>query len=177
MIDIESLAVSPDATVLTIGAIKFYRRGELQSMDKYEKFYVRVDPASCESIGSYTDPDTVKWWNSQSESARYEALEHPDRVPIQTALTKLSEWIGNSKVIWANSPSFDCVILESAYRKCGREPPWRFWLIRDCRTIFDLAGIRKCDLPDGEEHHALHDCYRQIVGVKRALKKLGLYLH
>ena len=174
MLDIETLSVAPNATILTIGAIKFSRTGNLKSMDQYEQFYIRVDPKSCESLGSYTDPSTVKWWESQSKEAYYEAIEHPDRVPIEIALKELSKWIGNSKIIWANSPSFDCVILETAYRQCGIQVPWKFWLIRYTRTLFDLAGVKKNDLPDNGEHHALYDCYRQIVGVKRSLKKLNL---
>jgi hypothetical protein len=170
MIDIECLSVSPDATILTIGAIKFDRKSPLLPMDDYDKFYIRVN---CEDMGFHVDPNTVKWWDSQPKEARYEAIEHPDRVHIKIALIKLSKWIGTSQIIWANSPSFDCIILESAYKKCGLKIPWNFWSTRDCRTIFDLAGIRKFDLPDNDQHHALHDCYRQIVGVKRALKTLG----
>jgi hypothetical protein len=174
MIDIETWSTAPNATILTIGAIKFDRKGGfLKPMGQYETFYVRVDPQSCEAIGCYTDPNTVKWWKNQSRQAQYEAIENPDKMPITEALTKLSKWIGNSRYIWANSPSFDCVILESAYERCGLEIPWKFWNTRDCRTIFDLSGIRKNTLPAGNEHYAVADCYRQIVGVKRALKKLG----
>lgn len=175
MIDIESWSAEPNATILTIGAIKFARSGELKPIEKCDTFYIRVDPKSCEAIGCHTDPNTVAWWNSQSEQARYEAIDNPDRVPIKEALTRLSKWIGgNNSVIWANSPSFDCVILESAYKRHKLPIPWKFWLTRDCRTLFDMARVRKYDLPGGGEHNALHDCHRQIAGVKMALKKLGL---
>ena len=172
MIDIESLSVAPNATILTIGAIKFNRKGSLKSMEEYDSFYIRIDPQSCEDIGCHTDPDTVEWWQNQPSEAIYEALENPDRVSIKSALTKLSEWFGDVEYVWANSPSFDCVILESAYSLCNMEMPWKFWVNRDCRTLFDIANICKSDMPRNEKHHALYDCYRQIVGVKKALKKL-----
>lgn len=174
MIDIESLSTSPNATILTIGALKFNRKDRLKPLEQYDKFYIRVNIKSCEDIGCHIDPKTIDWWNEQKSTVRYEAIENPDRVSIKDALYSLSNWIGNSKIIWANSPSFDCVILEYAYKQCRMEVPWKWWLTRDVRTILDLAGIRKNDLPNEGEHHALHDCYQQLIGVKRALKKLGI---
>lgn len=172
MIDLETLSVEPDAVVVTIGAIKFNRDEDLKALKDYDTFYIRVDPKSCEEIGCTVDPNTVAWWNKQSRVAQHEALHNTDRIPIRQALTQLSEWLNGSKIIWANSPSFDCVILETAYKKCGIDIPWKFWLTRDCRTLFDLAGIRKRDLPSNGEHHALNDCYTQLIGVSRALSIL-----
>jgi hypothetical protein len=103
---------------------------------------------------------------------RYEALQHPDRSDLPVVLQEFAEWFKPCEKIWANSPDFDCAILGEAYTRCGIEKPWKFWDTRCCRTIYDLAGIRKADLPTGKEHHALHDCYRQIAGVKMAFSRL-----
>lgn len=174
MLDLETLSVRPDAAVVIIGAVKFSRNGDLQPLDKLDTFYRRIDINSCIEAGLRVEQETINWWNTQAHDVKYEALQHPDRVPLKQALREFTAWMKPCDKVWANSPSFDCVILESAYARCGVPAPWKFWNTRDVRTIFALAGIRKYDLPDGGEHHALHDCYRQIVGVKRALKKLGL---
>ena len=172
MIDIETLGVNPDSVVLTIGAIKFKRNEDLKPLDDYEKFYVRIDRDSCTELGCEVDPSTVKWWDRQSSESRYEAIENEDRISIREALIKLSGWLKGNDVIWANSPSFDCVILENVYKKCKLKIPWKFWLTRDCRTLYDLANISKRDIENNKEHHALYDCYSQITGVIKGYHKL-----
>jgi len=177
MLDIETLSTNSDAVVITIGAIKFNRNEELKPLKDYDTFYVRVDPKSCEEIGCTTDPNTVEWWNNQSKQAKYEALENKDRLPIRETLIAFSRWLDGSKVIWANSPSFDCVILENCYKKCGIDIPWKFWLTRDCRTLYDLAGIRKRDLPSGTLHNSLDDSFSQLIGIYKSFRILKLYGH
>ena len=45
---------------------------------------------------------------------------------------------------------------------------------RDLRTIMDLAKIYPSDLPKYKQHHALWDCYRQIIAFQMCEKRLGL---
>ena len=61
MIDLETLATSPDAAILTIGAVKFDPFGDDIKDPKCEKFYVRVDLDSCDRIGLVTTDDTIAW--------------------------------------------------------------------------------------------------------------------
>jgi hypothetical protein len=124
-------------------------------------------------LGMDVNPDTMEWWGRQEEHIRYEAIENPiDRVPIKEALEKLKNWIGTSKHIWGHGDDFDCVVLAEAYKKCNMKVPWNFWDTRDTRTLFDIAGVRPCDLPDNSKHHPVHDCYRQFIGVVMSLAKL-----
>lgn len=180
MMDLETLSVRPNATILIIGAIKF-NRGETWSeqvdekgLKKLDYFYVRIKLDSCKSIGMHIDPATQKWWDEQETSVKYEALANPDRVTISTALRSFSKWFGNNPrtKIWGNGSSFDCTILGEAYKLCGMEKPWKFWLERDLRTIMDLGDVRVCDLPQYQKHNALYDCYRQIIGFQRSEKNL-----
>jgi len=182
MMDLETLSVRPNAVILVIGAIKF-NRGETWSenidekgLEKLDTFYTRIKINSCTNAGMRIDPATQKWWDKQDESVKYEALEHPTRVTIKEALRAFKIWFGkgHSTKIWGNSPDFDCTILGEAYKLCGMEIPWKFWLTRDLRTIMDIGGIRTCDLPQYQKHNALFDCYRQIIGFQRSEKNLGL---
>lgn len=178
MLDLETISVRPDASIVIIGAIKF-KRGEkydekktYEDLDSKNVFYRRITLDSCKSIGLREDEETKEWWSQQDEDVRFEALDHPDRVTIKEALKDFSKWFMYSSCIWGNGSSFDITILGEAYAKCGMKPPWKFWLVRDLRTLFDLGRIRMKDLPDNGKHHALHDCYRQIIGLQKSLKNL-----
>lgn len=182
MIDLETLSVRPHAIILVIGAIKF-NRGETwnenideKGMKKLDHFYTRIKINSCENIGLHRDPQTEKWWDEQDQIVKYEALYNSDRVTIQNALRSFKSWFGNGQrtKIWGNGSGFDCSILGEAYKRCGMEIPWKFWLERDLRTIMDLGEVRACDLPQYQKHNALFDCYRQIIGFQQAEKNIGL---
>ena len=168
MIDIETLSTRPDALILTIAAVKFQRGGK-KTRDG-EKFYVRVCPESCRQKGLHIDAATQMWWENQCEEARYEALLNTDRIPLVQALDRLSAFIGSTDIVWANSPSFDCVILENAYSVCGKLAPWKFWNLRDLRTLKDLAGIKYHSVQNN--HNALEDCYNQIDLAQKCFSKL-----
>lgn len=177
MLDLETRSVRPHASILTIGAIRFQRRGELQPYNKMDRFYRRIILDSDKSYNLHVDPETMNWWNTQSEDAKYEAIKNPDRVNIRQALADFSNWVGrNNKYtkVWANSPDFDVTILREAYKRCGMEFPFNFWNVRCCRTIYDLGGVRLKDFPNEIQHHAVYDCYSQIKALKCAYVNLGL---
>ena len=55
------------------------------------------------------------------------------------------------------------------------KPPWKFYNCRDTRTIYDYGKINlNNDVPCMTKHHALHDCWNQIYGVKLATIKLNI---
>lgn len=173
MIDIETLSTANNAIILTIGAIKFNRYEKIKELKDMETFYVRICKESCENLGMDLDENTLKWWNSQNEKARYEALLNTDRTDIKLALGKLSLFLRKCNNIWANSPTFDCIILENAYKICNLQIPWKFWNIRDCRTVYDLANIKLTSVGE-TSHNSLEDCYAQIVCLKNCFKILKI---
>jgi|TARA_B110000259_G_C13935492_1_gene370661 hypothetical protein len=175
MIDIETLGISHNSIILTIGVVKFTRDTLKENIKKLDSFYRRIDIKSCLNAGLTQDKSTREWWERQNNEVKYEALENPNnRVPIEQALQELSDWIKPSKFIWANSPEFDCVILDNAYKNCNLKTPWSFWNTRDCRTLYDIANVNKKDLPNDNSHNALCDCYQQIYGVLLSLEKISM---
>ena len=173
MLDIETLSTSSNACILTIGAIKFSRGDEVPPLYQCDTFYHRISKESCEEVGLQIDPSTIEWWMKQNEDAKYEVFTKKDRISIKQALVEFSEWFGNSKFIWGHGSVFDVTILNNAYSAHDMTPPWAFWNVRDTRTLYDIGRISVNSLPQDNTHHAVHDCYRQIVGVKRALTNLG----
>ena len=172
MIDIETLSTQNNALILTVGAIKFSRAKDIEPLEKTDNFYRRIDITSCKKLNMDIDNNTVQWWNKQTKEARYEAIENKDRQDIKDVLLELTNFIKNSKYIWANSPNFDCVILENAYRCCELEIPWKFWNLRDCRTIYDLGNTSLKSITAETKHNSLEDCYNQIFCLNKAYKKL-----
>ena len=175
IIDIETLSTKTNALILTIGAIKFNRKDCIKDIKEMETFYLRVDIDSCKKLKMDIDNDTIKWWENQDTNISYEALYNDkDRINIKDALNKLSLFIKNSKYIWANSPNFDCTILENAFNVCELDIPWKFWNLRDCRTVYDLAKFSLNSLSSSKDHNALNDCHKQYIALKKCFEILKL---
>lgn len=173
MLDIETLSTIPNSLILTIGAIKFNRNKDFKSMEDLDTFYVRINQDSCEKLKMDINKDTLEWWNLQSEESRHEAFTNKDRINIKDALILLSKFLENSKYIWSHSPNFDCIILENAYRLCNLEIPWKFYNLRDTRTLYDLGNVFLKNTTNNK-HHSLYDCYNQILTLKKAFKNLKI---
>ena len=169
MVDIETLSTRPNAVILTIGAILFNRNNDIKPLDRYKTYYERITIDSCLDLGMDLDADTQKWWEKQPYKSRYDALINPDRMALKDALQKFSMFFGSATYMWSNGASFDPVILTEAYRKCGMDTPWKFWNIRDTRTLYDLGHYR---LPSICAHNALEDSYAQLAGLYIALNTI-----
>ena len=175
MIDIETLSTNVNALILTIGAIKFDSKLKcIKPIEEMQTFYKRIEIDSCLKLGMNINDDTVKWWDNQDESIREEVFCEKDRVDIKEAIIELAEFIKDCKYVWANSPNFDCVILENAFSVCNISVPWKFWNLRDTRTVYALANTRLKDFSNLTAHNALNDCYNQILCLQESYKKLKL---
>ena len=166
MIDLEGLATGPDTTILTIAAQAFDPFGS----GYYDRhYYARVTLESQENRA--IDDGTIEWWATQPEHAREEAFGEQDRIPLDQALDELGRLIWHSKMIWAQGPTYDCNILEHAYKSYGKALPWKYYQVRDSRTVFSLWP----ELPiPPTSHHALEDCRRQIGMLQDTLKYLNV---
>lgn len=167
MVDLETLATSPDAVILTIGAVLF----DPYSTRIYDKFYVRVDIDSCDKLGMQVNESTIEWWGKQSKEAQDEAFGEENRLPIEEAIEKFHKFAWNSEAYWSHGSIFDINILETYYRKLNKATPWQFWQIRDTRTVFDLGYDP--ELPKVTAHNALEDANAQAIGVQTVMRKIG----
>jgi hypothetical protein len=170
MIDLETLATSPDAAILTIGAVKFDPFGKDIEEPAMDSFYVRVDLDSCDEIGLVTSDDTIAWWANQSKEAQEEAFGTDNRLHIREAFDKLYKFCWGAKRVWSNGAGFDIVICDHVYKKLNKASPWNFWQARDVRTAFDLGIDPK--RPTVTAHHALQDAYNQAVGIQNVYTML-----
>ena len=166
MIDIETVGTGPDACILTIAAQTF----DPTALGYLPKdYYARVDIDS--QPNREVDDATVEWWATQPQAAQDEAFGEEGRIPLKQALEELSKLCFHCNLTWANGTTFDMVILENAYKQEQLPLPWRFWNVRDARTVYSLYP----DLPKPKaSHHALEDCKRQIDLLQQTLQHLGV---
>ena len=172
MVDLETFSTSSNASILTLGAMRFTTQKSLAPLEKCDTFYRRIIRESCTEVGLQEDDNTLEWWDKQCKEAKHEIFTTKDRVPLKQALQEFITWFGACDKIWSHGASFDVVILENAMKACGLKVPWKFWNIRDTRTLYDVGRVNKRELPNMGLHHALYDCYSQVSGVKKAYGNL-----
>lgn len=162
MIDLETLSTQYNATILSIGAVKW------SGSTIEDTFYVNIDPASCKAAGLHVEKKTVEWWMRQSPEAR-KALQQ-DTKPLTEALKSFRMWYGPTSLpTWGNGAAFDLVIMTSAFRAIDTEPPWKPWEERCYRTMNEIIQIGHVPR-DGVHHNALDDALYQT---KHLMKILG----
>ena len=170
MLDLETLATSPDSVILTFGAIKFNPFDPDRDMD--DGLYMRVNVDEQINLGRRVDEGTVAWWGTQSEEVREEALGETDRVGLDDFTRQLNKFVLTADRIWAQGPVFDIVILENLYRQLGKPTPWPYYVIRDSRTLLKALGD---DRKGGALlHNALADCVSQAQAVQSAVRRYNL---
>lgn len=170
MIDMETLATSTDAAILTIGAVKFDPFGKDVEEPDMESLYLRVDQDSCDELGLVVNDATVEWWSKQDPAAQEEAFSEEGRIHIADAFQQLYKFCWGAQRVWSNGSVFDIMICEHVYGKLQKAVPWQFWQIRDCRTVYDLGINPK--RPPVLKHHALEDAWNQAVGVQNVYNAL-----
>lgn len=167
MIDNETLATTPDAVILSIGAVKFFKDNEMKNSIG-ETFYAVLDIEDQKARGRIVDPGTVEWWSKQSPEAR-QVLEATDRRPVKEVLEELWDFIfdldhscGEMR-LWGNGSDFDNPQIVSLFNMYGMELPWKFWNNRCFRTWKSEFGhmVDKKPVRKGTYHNALDDAIHQ----------------
>ena len=170
MLDLETLATSPDSVVLTFGAVKFNPFDDQQEPDSGLYFRINVDEQI--ALGRNVGAGTVAWWGQQNAEVREEALGEHDRVSLEEFTKELNRFVVGADRIWAQGPVFDIVILENLYRQLQKPAPWPYYAIRDSRTLLKALGdTRK---PGAMLHNALADCVSQAQAIQSAVKRYNL---
>jgi len=162
MIDLETLATTPNAAILTIGACKFDPHGT----DIHSTYYERIVLETQEDYGRVINEDTLTWWSQQDPQIQEDAFgEGDDRIDLRDAMKKLYTFGLGTTNVWSHGSIFDVVIIEDICRTFQQAVTWKFWEVRDTRTLFDLA---KVDVRIEGKHNALTDAVAQAQAVQQA---------
>lgn len=170
MLDIETLATSPDSVILTFGAVKFNPFDADQNIS--EGLYFRINVDEQIALGRHVDDATVAWWGTQNIDVREEALGEHDRISLEDFTKQLNKFLVGADRIWAQGPVFDIVILENLYRQLLKPTPWPYYVIRDSRTLLKALGDTR--QTGAMLHNALADCVSQAEAIKSAVKRFNL---
>lgn len=166
MTDIETLATTCDAVILSIGSCRF----DFNGLGVTDKFYVNVDPHSCKEWGLRVDPETVKWWSTKPKHIIAQ-LSKPTPLPLEEALAQFAEWY-KGDYHWCRG-MFDVPILEYAFAKTGIKSPYKYWQAMDHRTAMTMLDVDFKASREGAEdyHNALGDAVAQAEALIKLFEK------
>jgi exodeoxyribonuclease VIII len=171
MLDLETLGVTPDSVILTIGAVKF-DPFDINSEPGLNPLYLRLNVDQQTALDRIIDPATIQWWGKQSAESQEEAFSEENRIDLDDFTAQINKYIVGADKIWSQG-SFDFTILENLYRMLGKPIPWQYWQIRDSRTIMDL-GDDSIKTTNKDAHNALADSYVQAKSVQAIYNQLGI---
>ena len=104
MIDLETLSTNPNATILTVGGVKF---DPYTNTEPSQGMYFRVDVDSQTEMGRDVMQDTLDWWGKQDPEIMEEALGDKDRISLDAMIKTLNKWCVGVDVFWCQGPVFD----------------------------------------------------------------------
>lgn len=193
MLDFETLGLSENAVLLSVGAVVFDpATGELGG-----QFYGNIDPRL--QPGREISADTVLWWLAQDDAARVkltDAIKYTDQIesgevdamepeqvevvfegaahPIHHVARAFINWIESIEdevVVWSNG-AVDHAWLESMMKYSGLKNPIKFWNQRDYRTLKNLYPDVTAEF-SGVKHNALDDAIHQAKHAMAILRAHG----
>lgn len=176
MLDIETLDTKQSAVILSIGAIIFdpYNEASLEATDT-NTFFCAID--SKDQRNRTTSDDTVAWWALQEQESIL--LNCYGTAKLPSVLTFFYSWIesvseGNREIpIWCKGTDFDIAILRHAYEQYNLQLPWKYYQVRDLRTLMKATGTKPATTA---KHDALDDAIQQAKTLSKIYTNWGLML-
>lgn len=170
MLDIESLGVRPGAVILSVAFVRFSDEAHVT---------LNLSLQDQEALGMLRDTATEAWWAEQERTAPgawEKATSNP--FSLQVALPYISSWLqwaapAGDALIWCHGATFDAPLLEELFRRANAPCPWKFWQVRDTRTLYDLALVNPKDFAVPPPHVALNDALGQTRAANAALAVLA----
>lgn len=162
MIDLETLNVGIAAPLFEIGICIFdMEQKEIISSQQWNVDLLDV----ILTTGFCPNQDTIKWWQDQS----YDPRSMP-RQSLRDSLLEVTDYLRIQKVdkVWANSPSFDCILMQRHFEACKLLVPWKYSQELDFRTIHWLRGQQGWT-PKEQRGAVSHNAREDAVGQTEAL--------
>lgn len=179
MIDLETLDTRPSAVVFQVGILVFkdiVPENFRTNLILEEKIY-HLDLLDQIMAGRTVDLETVRWWQTQKADAWYRSAN--EITSTRDLFQDITYFYSKHGVehLWANSPSFDTVIMRSLRESLGIS--WEFPSFRDdmdlrtLKRIFRMRGREMEGVKKPTTHNALKDCHDQFQEVFHYLGEFG----
>lgn len=162
MIDLETMGLPPDGVICTIGIVT----------DEGNEVEIFIDWVN-HSKGE-VNLSTVAWWLEQSQEARSYILDFHQGINELQACEAIIDFLNGcgfdeNDEVWCNSPNFDSTLLESMFSRNGLSLPWKFWQLRDFRTVRSLFPNHT---RPPVAHTALGDAKSQLIQLECMLAEI-----
>lgn len=168
MVDIETLGLTPDSIILSIGACAVEAPNEVQF---YQEISIHGQTGRC------VDLDTVKWWMKQDIPPPMDGI-----VCLEHTLIDFARWLDEAFVsttdliVWASGTDFDISILKHAYESLDEgSVPWKYNNVRDYRTAYNFFSHIPRPEFVGDRHNALADAVHQAQHLALIMKHTEPY--
>lgn len=152
-LDLETASLKSNAAIIQIAAIAWDIDAKTMKKqpllyDKHDDpfiFNAYSDLRTCIVNGLDFDPETIKWWSTQSKEAKAALVDSSFTLePIEDLISDFYSWIREVKaffhadevIIWSQGTDSDISILRTVSQILGiKELPWEYNNVRDCRTF------------------------------------------
>lgn len=185
-IDFETCALTPDAAIMSIGAIAWKRFetnpffSDNEKFDSY--FYVRVNLTEEFVNGFRFDNATSSWWAEQSPNAKISVIGDGTFLPVKNCLESLFIWIkdvckinGAEKAcLWSQGSDFDLAILRNICSKYNIEIPLKYTSFRDHRTFILECGALAFGCAQDKVYESIKD---SVETLKKSLTDDYLFVN
>lgn len=173
MIDLETLGLTPDAVVLSIGAVVFDPHSFVQGPTFYAEFTNFLERQTDQ--GRTIDPSMLLWWMRHTTAEAREVFKERPTDEIRCSplygASAFSAFVKDNQCdrVWAKDPDFDVVILRSFYHSINRGEafPFSYNAGRSVRTVMDMPFVKLRDRKP-VAHNALADAIQQATDIQEA---------
>ena len=185
VLDIETLALSPNAVVASFAVVAFdIKEIEDPLLIPENRVYTKTLTLQDQfDLGRIADESTLCWWMQQSAPARCNAFNPLfARMSAHDAICGLSAFVQQWNIIhcWGNGSGFDNVIMRSLCNDLGLVFPIHYSKDKDLRTLKFIADSPTIDnlgtlLNRQQEltmHVALDDALAEMSLVQRYYRKI-----
>lgn len=171
MVDLETLGLSADAKVISLGLVKFDAHRIIDTL------YIKLDYAR--QYGRTSEQQVLDWWERQSIDAKA-VLSPVGALPNLQGLQQVHDFMyadGARPCIWGNGVDFDNVILNHIFTEYGLAG-LDYRNNRCYRTINAMFPLPPDVRPVrvGVAHHALDDALYQARTLQAISHHYGVVL-
>lgn len=174
MIDLETLALTNDAYILSCGAVMMDTGSSLEHQP-YNHFSVKLP---INQPGRVIDPSTVFWhMNKTSQATKDITFNEKRLIHMSSFITDFLDWYNRymPDTVWSKGADFDIAILEHLFKSEKRKVPWNY-KERSCyRTALEMAmrfeflEKKILSIPGNTEENKSHSALSDAISQARTL--------
>jgi hypothetical protein len=160
VLDIETLSCRQNAVISEIGVIAF-NRADFIAFDEltlFPGFFPQIE------AGRHLCSETIQFHRRIGTLPRAVGDS-----PLADTAAALTTFITkhNPHQIWIQGTDFDIPKLDTFFRHCGLELPWKYYTVADSRTVWRIAfpGVRH----DKRPHTSIGDCKATLADLAKSL--------